>query len=130
MFDGSGWTAHPFVCHQEYNQCTYTEDGFHDALYRLIVIHAFITDADRMAVVIEAMHTYFFQRAAAVYFAVAGQIEMIADVAEAAVVDVVCLLYTSVMKLWCSTIISSLPITSVPSSKKRSIDVRFLNVNI
>ena len=42
-----------------------------------------------MAVVIEAMRTYFFQRAAAVYFAVAGQIEMIADVAEAAVVDVV-----------------------------------------
>ena len=31
-----------------------------------------------MAVVIEAMRTYFFQRAAAVYFAVAGQIEMIA----------------------------------------------------
>lgn len=27
-----------------------------------------------MAVVIEAMRTYFFQRAAAVYFAVAGQI--------------------------------------------------------
>ena len=42
-----------------------------------------------MAVVIEAMRTYFFQRAAAVYFAVAGQIEMIADVTEAAVVDVV-----------------------------------------
>ena len=41
-----------------------------------------------MAVVIEAMRTYFFQRAAAVYFAVAGQIEMVADVAEAAVVDV------------------------------------------
>ena len=39
--------------------------------------------------VIEAMRTYFFQRAAAVYFAVAGQIEMIADVTEAAVVDVV-----------------------------------------
>lgn len=38
---------------------------------------------------IEAMRTYFFQRAAAVYFAVAGQIEMIADVTEAAVVDVV-----------------------------------------
>ena len=37
-----------------------------------------------MAVVIEAMRTYFFQRAAAVYFAVAGQIEMIADVTEAA----------------------------------------------
>ena len=50
---------------------------------------SFITDADRMAVVIEAMRTYFFQRAAAVYFAVAGQIEMIADVTEAAVVDVV-----------------------------------------
>ena len=33
---------------------------------------------------IEAMRTYFFQRAAAVYFAVAGQIEMIADVTEAA----------------------------------------------
>ena len=45
--------------------------------------------ADRMAVVIEAMRTYFFQRATAVYFAVAGQIEMIADVTEAAVVDVV-----------------------------------------
>lgn len=42
-----------------------------------------------MAVVIEGMRTYFFQRAAAVYFAVAGQIEMIADVTEAAVVDVV-----------------------------------------
>ena len=42
-----------------------------------------------MAVVIEAMRTYFFQRATAVYFAVAGQIEMIADVTEAAVVDVV-----------------------------------------
>ena len=42
-----------------------------------------------MAVVIEGMRTYFFQRAAAVYFAVAGQIEMIADVAEAAVGDVV-----------------------------------------
>lgn len=42
-----------------------------------------------MAVVIEAMRTYFFQRAAAVYFAVAGQIEMIADVAEATVTDVV-----------------------------------------
>lgn len=42
-----------------------------------------------MAVVIEAMRTYFFQRATAVYFAVAGQIEMVADVAEAAVVDVV-----------------------------------------
>ena len=40
LFDGSVWTAHPFVRHQEYNQCTYTEDGFHDALYRLIVIHA------------------------------------------------------------------------------------------
>ena len=42
-----------------------------------------------MAVVIEAMRTYFFQRAAAVYFAVAGQIEMIADVAESPVEDVV-----------------------------------------
>jgi hypothetical protein len=42
-----------------------------------------------MKYVIEAMRTYFFQRAAAVYFAVAGQIEMIADVTEAAVVDVV-----------------------------------------
>ena len=49
----------------------------------------FIADADGVAVVIEAMRTYFFQRAAAVYFAVAGQIEMIADVTEAAVVDVV-----------------------------------------
>lgn len=42
-----------------------------------------------MTVVIEAMRTCFFQRAAAVYFAVAGQIEMIADVAEATVTDVV-----------------------------------------
>ena len=50
---------------------------------------SFVTDADGVAVVIEAMRTYFFQRAAAVYFAVAGQIEMIADVTEAAVVDVV-----------------------------------------
>ena len=42
-----------------------------------------------VTVVIEAMRTCFFQRAAAVYFAVAGQIEMIADVAEATVTDVV-----------------------------------------
>jgi len=42
-----------------------------------------------MAVVIEAMRTYFFQRAAAVYFAVAGQIEMVADVAEVPAVDMV-----------------------------------------
>ena len=55
----------------------------------LLIKTSFITDADRMAVVIKAMRTYFFQRAAAVYFAVAGQIEMIADVTEAAVVDVV-----------------------------------------
>ena len=39
-----------------------------------------------MKYVIEAMRTYFFQRAAAVYFAVAGQIEMIADVTEAAAI--------------------------------------------
>ena len=31
---------HPLMCHQEDNQCTYTEDGLHDALYRCIVIHA------------------------------------------------------------------------------------------
>ena len=56
---------------------------------RVRVCGSFITDADRMTVVIEAMRTCFFQRAAAVYFAVAGQIEMIADVAEATVTDVV-----------------------------------------
>ena len=42
-----------------------------------------------MAVVIEGMRTYFFQRAAAVYFAVAGQIEMIADVTESPVKDMI-----------------------------------------
>ena len=50
---------------------------------------SFVTDADGVAVVIEAMRTDFFQRTTAVYFAVARQIEMVADVAEATVADVV-----------------------------------------
>ena len=42
-----------------------------------------------MAVVIEAMRTYLFQRTALVDFSIPGDVEMIADVTEAAVVDVV-----------------------------------------
>ena len=31
--------AHPFVRHEEYDKRTYAEDGFDDALYRLVMVH-------------------------------------------------------------------------------------------
>lgn len=50
---------------------------------------AFIAHADGVRVVVLAMRACLFQRASAVYFAVACDIEMIAYVREAAVADVV-----------------------------------------
>lgn len=50
---------------------------------------SFVADADGVAVVSSAVRPRFFQRAAAVDFAVEGQVEVVADVAEAAVPDVV-----------------------------------------
>lgn len=49
----------------------------------------FVADADGVPVVIQAMRTYLFRRTTAVYLTVARQVEMIADVTEAAVPDVV-----------------------------------------
>lgn len=49
----------------------------------------FIADAYGMPVVMKAMCTCFLQRTTAVNLAVAGQVEVVADVAEAAVPDVV-----------------------------------------
>ena len=31
--------THPLVCHKEYDERTYTEDGLDDALYGLVVVH-------------------------------------------------------------------------------------------
>lgn len=50
---------------------------------------AFVADADGVAVVVAAVRACFFQRTAAVNHAVARHVEVVADVAEAAVEDVV-----------------------------------------
>ena len=49
----------------------------------------FITDADRMPVVVLAMRSHLFQRSSAVNLSVTGDIEMISYVREAPVADVV-----------------------------------------
>ena len=50
---------------------------------------SFVTDADGVPVVIEAMRTDFFRRTATVNFTITSHVEVVADVAEAAVTDVV-----------------------------------------
>ena len=50
---------------------------------------AFVADAHAVAVVVPAVRPHLFQRPSAADFAVAGDVEVIADVAEAAVADVV-----------------------------------------
>lgn len=55
----------------------------------LSVQPSFVADADGVAVVVQAVRTCLFQRAAAVYHAVARHVEVVADVAEATVADVV-----------------------------------------
>ena len=40
LLDVVVFAAHPFVCHQEHNQCTYAQDGLHDALGRRVDVHA------------------------------------------------------------------------------------------
>ena len=50
---------------------------------------AFVADADGVAVVILAVRPHLFQRTAPVDLAVAGEVEVVADVAETAVTDVV-----------------------------------------
>lgn len=50
---------------------------------------AFVADAHGVSVVVLAVRTRLFQRSAAVDFAVAGDVEMVADVAETAVADVI-----------------------------------------
>lgn len=50
---------------------------------------AFVADAHGVAVVAQAVGTDFFEGAAAVDFAVAGDVEVVADVAPATVTDVV-----------------------------------------
>ena len=55
----------------------------------LAVQPAFVADAYAMPVVVPAVGSHLFQRPSAVYLAVARQVEVVADVAEAPVPDVV-----------------------------------------
>lgn len=50
---------------------------------------AFVAHSDAVPVVVAAVRAHLFHRPSAVYFAVAGDVEVVADVAEAAVAHVV-----------------------------------------
>ena len=85
--EGAG--EHPFQFAQQRFQGYFLRHGARVPRMAFAVQSPFVADADAVAVVVQAVRPYPLQRTAVVYHPVARDVEVVADVTEAAVADVV-----------------------------------------
>ena len=89
MTHDEGAGEHPFQFAQQRFQGYFLRHGARVPRMAFAVQSPFVADADAVAVVVQAVRPYPLQRTAVVYHPVARDVEVVADVTEAAVADVI-----------------------------------------